>query len=142
MKFAVSHLLLILFSFLTINESLAQEVSPEDKKISIFFGGGSYYIDDDQEGDLIQFINDVENLALYQIEVHGHTDNIGSLEFNQYLSYMRCESVIHILHNLLIEPETIFKYDHGELNPDYSNDSWNGKLHNRRVDVILRKLAI
>ena len=128
--------------FLTGTSVICQEVGPEDKQISIYFGGGSYYIDYEQEEGLIQFIQDVENIAKYQVEVHGHTDNIGSYEFNQYLSYMRCESVIHILMNLLIEPETIFQYDHGELNPDYSNDTWNGKLHNRRVDVILRKLAM
>ncbi len=135
-----------LFVFLTIfaiSDTLtSQALAPDDKTISIYFGGGSYYIDEEQEGDLIRFIEEVDNIALYQVEVHGHTDNIGSREFNQYLSHMRCEEVIYQLTNMLIEPETIFQYDHGEDNPDYSNDSWQGKLHNRRVDVILRKLAL
>lgn len=119
-----------------------QQVSPEDKSISIYFGGGSWYIDYEQQTDLIRFIEEVDDIALYQIEVHGHTDNIGSRDFNQYLSHMRCESVIFELVDMLIEPETIFQYDHGEQNPGYSNETWNGKLHNRRVDVILRKLAM
>jgi len=127
---------------LTQQTAIAQTLAPEDKMISIYFGGGSYYIDEDQESDLVDFINDVENLAKYQIEVHGHTDNIGSLDFNKYLSHMRCEEVIHVLKSLFIEEETIFQYDHGEENPDYSNDSYQGKLHNRRVDVIIRKLAL
>ncbi len=121
---------------------MSQALAPEDKTISIYFGGGSYYIDEEQESDLVRFIQDVDNIALYQIEVHGHTDNIGSREFNQYLSHMRCEAVIYELTEMLIEPETIFQYDHGESDPDYNNDTWQGKLHNRRVDVILRKLAI
>jgi len=119
-----------------------QALAPEDKMISIYFGGGSYYIDEEQESDLVDFIRDVDNLAKYQIEVHGHTDNIGSIDFNKYLSHMRCEAVIYVLTSLLIEEETIFQYDHGEENPDYSNDSFQGKLHNRRVDVIIRKLAL
>ncbi len=120
----------------------AQALVPEDKTISIYFGGGSYYIDEEQESDLVRFIEEVDNIALYQIEVHGHTDNIGSRDFNLYLSHMRCEAVIYELTNMLIEPETIFQYDHGEDDPAFDNDIWQGKLHNRRVDVILRKLAM
>ena len=41
--------------------------------MSIYFGGGSYYIDYDQKVELIDFINDIEDLVGYQIEVHGHT---------------------------------------------------------------------
>ncbi len=136
-------LLMLLVSFGSLMSTLqGQTLAPEDKMISIYFGGGSYYIDDDQGTDLIDFINDIDNLARYQIEVHGHTDNIGSLDFNQYLSHMRCEAVIDILKSLLIEEETIFQYDHGEQDPDYSNATFQGKLHNRRVDVIIRKLAM
>lgn len=136
------HIIILLLSILSYSISYGQDIGPEDKTISIYFGGGSYYIDEEQEMELIDFIEEVDNIARYQIEVHGHTDNIGSYEFNHYLSQMRCEGVIYVLTSLFIEPETIFQYDHGELNPDYSNDSWNGKLHNRRVDVILRKLAL
>jgi len=93
----------------------SQNLSPEDKTISIYFGGGSYYIDEEQGTDLVRFIEEIDNIALYQIEVHGHTDNIGSFEFNQYLSHMRCEAVIYELTNMLIEPETIYQYDHGQL---------------------------
>ncbi len=136
-------LTVLLVSFLGLNISLgSQTLAPEDKMISIYFGGGSYYIDEIQESDLIDFINEVDDLARYQIEVHGHTDNIGSLDFNKYLSHMRCEAVIDVLKSLLIEEETIFQYDHGEENPDFSNATFQGKLHNRRVDVIIRKLAM
>lgn len=134
-------LLMITLTMISIDLS-SQALAPEDKMISIFFGGGSYYIDEEQGYDLIGFIEDIDDLTKYQIEVHGHTDNIGSLDFNKYLSHMRCEAVIDILKSLLIEEETIFQYDHGEENPDYSNASYQGKLHNRRVDVIIRKLAM
>jgi len=120
----------------------SQTLAPGDKMISIYFGGGSYYIDDEQGSDLVSFIEDIDDIRKYQIEVHGHTDNIGSLDFNQYLSHMRCEAVIHVMMQLRIERETIFQYDHGENDPDYSNDTFQGKLHNRRVDVIIRKLAM
>ena len=142
MRINCLHIYIIVASLFTSIALPAQHLAPEDKSISIYFGGGSYFIDSEQEVDLVRFIEEVDNLARYQIEVHGHTDNIGSYESNQYLSHMRSKEVIRILNELLIERETIFQYDHGELNPDYNNDTWNGKLHNRRVDVILRKLAM
>ena len=135
----------LLFVFLVPFLLTSQDVGPEDKIISIYFGGGSYYIDYEQEEGLIQFIEDVEYLHEYQIEVHGHTDNVGSYEFNHYLSHMRCKSVIYLLTNMgrdEIQPELIFQYDHGEQSPSYTNETWMGKQGNRRVDVILRKHSI
>lgn len=129
-----------LFLFSTIGLT-AQIVGPEDKTISIYFGGGSYYVDPQQEELLNTFIQETDNLEMYQIEVHGHTDNIGSVSFNQYLSEMRSGEVIYYLELLNIARETIIKYDHGEMDPLYDNDLWQGKLHNRRVDIILRKLS-
>ena len=120
----------------------AQALGPQDRMISIYFGGGSYYIDYDQRVELIDFMNEIEDLVGYQIEVHGHTDNIGSYSYNKQLSHLRCEAVKDILRELLIDEETIFQYDHGEENPEFSNETWEGKLHNRRVDVIIRRLAV
>lgn len=135
------HIIPILLLCFSIVSSLnAQLLGPDDKIMSVFFGGGSYYVDEDQAHDLVEFVTSTEKLHQYQIEVHGHTDNIGSAEFNKYLSFMRCEEVVYIIEELEIERDKIFQYDHGESNPDYSNKSWKGKLHNRRVDIILRKL--
>lgn len=136
------HIILIfaLFLFTTI-ELAAQLVGPEDRTISIYFGGGSYYVDPQQQELINIFIDETENLEMYQIEVHGHTDNIGSKAFNQYLSEMRSGEVIYYLELLNIAREIIIKYDHGESDPHYDNSEWQGKLHNRRVDIILRKLS-
>ena len=133
--------LILVISASLLSALPAQNPSQEDRIMSIYFGGGSYYIDYDQKVELIDFINDIEDLVGYQIEVHGHTDNIGSMVYNRRLSHFRCEAVKDILRELLIEEETIFQYDHGEENPNFSNETLQGKLHNRRVDVIIRRLA-
>ena len=137
-----NHIILIFSLFLFSSIGLtAQIVGPEDKTISIYFGGGSYYVDPQQEELINAFIEETEYLEMYQIEVHGHTDNIGSRSFNQYLSEMRSGEVIYYLELLNISREMIIKYDHGENDPQYDNELWQGKLHNRRVDIILRKLS-
>ena len=108
----------------------------------IFFGGGSYQIDLDQRQELIDFILDIEDLREDEIELHGHTDNIGSIEFNQWLSEMRSAEVLDIISELELDKNGIQIHDFGEESPYYDNKTWAGKLSNRRVDVIIKRIVM
>ena len=109
---------------------------------SVFFGGGSYQIDPDQRQEVVDFILSIEDLREYEIILHGHTDNIGSKDFNQWLSEMRSAEVLDILSELSMDRAGIEVHDFGEESPYYSNQTWNGKLSNRRVDVIIQKIVM
>ncbi len=116
----------------------AQEDSETELvKKSIFFGGGSYYIDELQQEELKTFIQSVENLENYEIVIFSHTDNIGGKEFNQWLSQMRSESVLYELLEIGVPEELTEIKDFGLTNPLYTNSTTGGKIMNRRVDVIL-----
>ncbi len=133
--------------FFLIPAFLAGQV--EDTKIpdnqtilkSIFFGGGSSYIDGEQAEALREFIYAVENINRYEVIVNSFTDNIGSREYNQWLSQQRSGAVLDILYQLDIPIDMILKADFGEDDPIYDNSTFEGQLSNRRVDVILRPLA-
>src|SRR5258708_27618150 len=59
---------------------------------SIFFGGGSYYIDDEQANDMGRWLDSIPNLLeKFQIQIISHTDNIGGMRYNQWLSEMRSQ---------------------------------------------------
>ncbi len=131
---------LIFFSFQ--NAIWSQKINEPLITKSIFFGGGSYYVDYEQAAALQKLINSIENPELYEVYVHGHTDNIGSIEYNQWLSDMRTDMVIIKIKNFGIAPEAIFEKDFGENSPVYDNDTWEGKLMNRRVDIIFKKLEM
>ncbi len=107
---------------------------------SIYFGGGSYYIDGEQELQVYEWLDEFENIHQYQIRIESHTDNIGSKSYNQYLSEMRSESTRILLKNYHTELVNVSVGDFGEDLPDFDNQQWQGKLRNRRVDIILRKL--
>ena len=104
---------------------------------SIYFGGGSYYIDRYQKLELKEFINSFENIDNYKITVHSYTDDIGSDEYNQMLSEMRGGMTIRELVENGVVREQIEIHDFGEFNPVYDNSTMEGRLRNRRVDVIL-----
>lgn len=109
---------------------------------SIYFGGGSYDIDLAQAAELQALIKSLEHPELYEVYVHGHTDNIGSIEYNQWLSDMRTDMVIQKILEVGIGEESIFEKDFGEESPVYDNNTRLGQLKNRRVDIILKKLEM
>jgi len=104
---------------------------------SLYFGGGSYYISQQQSLSLKEWLESFPNIDGYTITVHSHTDNIGSPEYNQMLSEMRSYMSIQELLELSIPREHISIQDFGEFNPVYDNASPRGRIMNRRVDIIL-----
>ncbi|MEM1406202.1 MAG: OmpA family protein [Bacteroidota bacterium] len=131
----VVRLMACIFIFGFIN-GLAQ--TPDSLLLkSIYFGGGSYYIDHSQVVELYDFIDAVPSLQDYEIIIFSHTDNIGGKEYNEWLSRMRSEAVRQELLAKGIDFELIEIRDFGLKNPLYTNYSWQGRRLNRRVDVIL-----
>jgi len=121
-----------------VQKAMGQTLSPEPSMIkSIYFGGGSYYIDPFQEEELEKFINSFPNIQNYTITVHSYTDDIGTDEFNQMLSEMRSYMAIQNLVKFKVPKSIITTHDFGEFNPIYDNSTLEGRLKNRRVDIIL-----
>lgn len=109
---------------------------------SIYFGGGSYYIDDYQAIELSRWIDSIPNLLeKYEVQLISHTDPIGGRQYNEWLSKMRSEAVFNLLIGKDIPEKIIHIKDWGLENPVYSNDSFRGRIMNRRVDVILHPIV-
>lgn len=110
----------------------------EELRKSIFFEGGSYYIDEYQATVLSDWLDSIPNLLdKYQIQLISHTDPIGGKEFNEWLSRMRSQAVFELLLLKDIPEKQISVKDWGLENPVYRNDTYRGMRLNRRVDVIL-----
>jgi outer membrane protein OmpA-like peptidoglycan-associated protein/uncharacterized protein YegL len=83
---------------------------------------------------LIEFLSENKNTT---IEIHGHTDDVGSNESNLNLSKLRAEKVKLYLENKGIAKNRIAIKYFGETKPIANNDSYNGKKQNRRVEIKL-----
>jgi outer membrane protein OmpA-like peptidoglycan-associated protein len=131
----VKKLLILLGLFFPL-AAFAQQ--PDEIRKSIYFGGGSYYVDDVQIEVLYEWLDSIPNLLdKYEIHLISHTDPIGGKEYNDWLSKMRSEAVLQILLSKPIPEEKITIKDWGLENPVFSNTSYHGMQLNRRVDVIL-----
>jgi outer membrane protein OmpA-like peptidoglycan-associated protein len=124
-----------------ISSAIAYAQQDEIRK-SVYFDGGSWYIDDFQITELQHWIDSIPNLLdKYQIQLISHTDPIGGREYNKWLSEMRSSAVLQLLLDQNIPERMISIKDWGLENPVYQNDSWRGRIMNRRVDVILHPIV-
>ncbi len=129
----------ICFCFLSVTVYSQEK---DELRKSVYFGGGSYNIDDEQIQMLSNWLDSIPNLLdKYQIQLISHTDPIGGREFNEWLSRMRSQSVYDILLQKAIPDQFIMVKDWGLDNPVYSNRDYRGMHMNRRVDVILYPLV-
>ena len=87
---------------------------------------------------------DLEQLAVYLLEnqdvkakIIGHTDNVGSPSANMILSQHRAESVKTYLVSLGVNTDRIKAIGKGSTEPKTPNDTEEGRLMNRRVEVEL-----
>jgi Outer membrane protein and related peptidoglycan-associated (lipo)proteins len=74
-----------------------------------------------------------------EVEISGHTDNVGSRIYNINLSRLRAESVANFFISNGIDPKRLKVVGYGELLPIASNDTEEGRQMNRRVEFKIIK---
>jgi outer membrane protein OmpA-like peptidoglycan-associated protein len=72
------------------------------------------------------------------VTVEGHTDNVGSPEYNQGLSERRAYSVRDYLVNQGVTSSRVTAIGLGETQPKSSNNTPEGRQLNRRVELHIR----
>lgn len=72
-----------------------------------------------------------------KLGVEGHTDSIGSDEYNQQLSEKRADSVRGYLVSEGVKPDTVTATGLGKADPVADNSTAAGRQLNRRVDIIV-----
>jgi outer membrane protein OmpA-like peptidoglycan-associated protein len=72
------------------------------------------------------------------IEIHGHTDNIGSERYNQNLSENRARSVKNYFVSKGIKSERLISQGFGLKIEKASNETEAGRALNRRVEIVVQ----
>ncbi|MBV7482230.1 outer membrane protein OmpA [Bordetella sp. BOR01] len=84
---------------------------------------------------LDQVAQQAQGIDLETIIAVGHTDSIGTEEYNQGLSERRAASVKAYLVSKGVDPNRIYTEGKGELQPVASNKTREGRAQNRRVEI-------
>ena len=76
------------------------------------------------------------------LQIEGHTDSVGSDEFNQQLSEQRASSVRDFLAEQGVPASSMTARGFGKTQPVASNNTQEGRHRNRRVELVVNGDAI
>ena len=103
----------------------------------ILFETNSSKIDPSSELVMEAFASWLNANEAINIEIQGHTDDIGAQEDNLALSKDRAFSVMEFLIKLDVSPSRLKFKGYGELQPKYDNDNKENRSKNRRTDFLI-----
>lgn len=75
------------------------------------------------------------------IDINGHTDSTGGLDYNQALSERRAQSVAGYLNSQGIDPRRVSALGFGPSQPLASNSTPDGRAQNRRVEITIAPIT-
>ncbi len=104
---------------------------------NIYFNLNEAKLQAESETELFKLHNLLEMNPNFIIEIHGHTDNTGSDEYNLQLSEERAKSVVNYLIENGISEERLSYKGFGRSKPLTDNKSEEGKAKNRRVEFVI-----
>ena len=80
----------------------------------------------------------LEQRPFRRLEIIGHTDGLGSVEYNQQLSEQRAQAVAtYLLGHLQLSAEKVKTSGEGAGRPVSTNQTAAGRQQNRRVEIIV-----
>jgi outer membrane protein OmpA-like peptidoglycan-associated protein len=89
------------------------------------------------KGSLDKLITVLNKYPDTDIEVQGHTDNTGTENYNMELSKKRAGTVSDYLNSGGVSSKRLTRKGYGELAPNYTNTTEEGRSQNRRVEFLI-----
>ena len=103
----------------------------------VLFDTGSYTLKPGAREKLAKISGIVLAHPGLTLQIEGHTDSVGSDEYNQQLSDRRAGSVQEFLVQQGVAAGTVTAVGFGKMEPVASNDTAEGRQLNRRVELVV-----
>lgn len=118
-------------------DSIDYKVGNTVKLENIFFEFDKSALLPESKAELEKLIHILNDYPYLHIEISGHTDNVGSVDYNQKLSEARAKSVVDYLLQEKVESTRLSHRGFGSSQPIVTNDSEDGRATNRRVQFTI-----
>ena len=124
-------------------EVVEVELKEEERKVvdeafgALEFETGKSIIKEESYPSLLELVKLLENNNEWRVSFTGHTDNVGEAMFNMLLSKKRAEAVKEFMKQFGIDENRILVDFYGETKPITTNETEEGRSHNRRVDMVV-----
>ncbi len=107
---------------------------------TIYFDFDKYDIRDEAKGGLDKLVNILNGSKEYDIVVAGHTDSIGTEEYNMKLSEKRAQAVVKYLLMKGVNNAYVGSKGYGESKPIVDNSTSENRQKNRRAVFEVAKI--
>ena len=104
----------------------------------VLFTSGSAQLQPGAQDKLGQVANVLDRYPRTQVEVVGHTDNVGNEQMNETLSERRARAVRDVLVQKGVDSARVVTRGAGEGRPVATNATPEGRAMNRRVELTVR----
>lgn len=111
---------------------------PSPTHFILYFKTGSTELTEESRELLVEVLSTMRNRKSTDVSVVGHTDRVGTREYNFKLALGRAELVKQILVSQGIDPDFIDVSSHGKDNPLVKTDDEVSEPRNRRVEIVVR----
>lgn len=105
---------------------------------NVFFETASFELKKSSVTELNKLVAFLKYNKAVNVEIGGHTDNVGSSESNKTLSSNRANSVRDYLIEKGIAGTRITAVGYGDTKPVASNDTEKGRAQNRRTEFVIK----
>lgn len=102
---------------------------------NIFFETDSYELKPESKSELNKLLSFLNKNPAIRVEISGHTDNVGSEQYNQTLSEKRAKSVVDYLINAGIASNRLIAKGYAFSKPIDTNNTELGRANNRRTEL-------
>jgi outer membrane protein OmpA-like peptidoglycan-associated protein len=103
----------------------------------ILFDFDSYALKPATRANLDELSTTLNKYDDTEVLVLGHTDNVGTDEYNEGLSEQRARAVRNYLVTKQVSGPRLSTIGYGETDPIASNETETGREQNRRVEIVI-----
>ncbi|OGI09416.1 MAG: hypothetical protein A2Y40_01970 [Candidatus Margulisbacteria bacterium GWF2_35_9] len=104
--------------------------------LNINFKTDKYDVEERYYTRIQEFVKFLKDNPELKVRIEGHTDNVGSKEYNQKLSENRARSVAEFIYGLGIKQSQVSYIGFGLTQAVADNDTEEGRAINRRIEAV------
>ncbi len=126
------------YSFAEMYAFITLGIDISDKRICLFninFDFDSYRLRPESKQPLLDVAMMMKAYPEMRIKVYGHTDSLGTENYNNVLSLQRANAVIKFLRSQGIDGSRMMPEGFGKKYPIDTNKTDQGRFRNRRVEI-------
>ncbi|WP_458700143.1 OmpA family protein [Sulfurospirillum sp. 1307] len=107
--------------------------------LKVNFDFDKYDIKDEFKDEIKEAVMILKKNQSYKAVIEGHTDSVGTNEYNYVLSELRAKKVALAINEFGIDKSRLMTKGYGETVPIASNETKKGRAQNRRVEISFNK---